>query len=124
MKTVMIITMSHRHHSLSRLQVQMSDGKKSTPALSSSASTNPSSSSTSGPPVLTSPSRGYQPQMSIKVNRGKVAGLKTLGPFLDRAKIAGLPAQFGPGPMNRIVRESVQHLVDASIDQKEVNELC
>ena len=107
----------------------MGDAKKPHPPSSSShssgvtpGSTPTSSSLTShDPPVLTSPSRGYQPQMSIKVNKAKLATLKTVGPFLDRGKIASLPAQFGPGPMNRIVRESVQHLVDASIDQKEVS---
>ena len=48
----------------------------------------------------------------------KIAG--NIGPFLNPKKVERLPSQFGPGPLHRIVRESVQHLVDASFDQREV----
>ncbi len=40
---------------------------------------------------------------------------------MDRRKLERLPETFGPGPINRVVRESVQSLVDASFDQKEVS---
>ena len=56
--------------------------------------------------------------ITIKVNKGKVG--QNPGPFLDRKKVDKLPDEFGPGPINRVVRESVQRLVDASYDQKEV----
>ena len=45
------------------------------------------------------------------------------GPFLDPAKITNLPEAFGPGPIHRVLRESVQHLVDSALDQKKVFEL-
>jgi len=57
--------------------------------------------------------------ITIKVNKNKkIAG--NIGPFLNPKKVERLPSQFGPGPVHRIVRESVQHLVDASFDQREV----
>ena len=45
------------------------------------------------------------------------------GPFLDPAKVTNLPEAFGPGPLHRVLRESVQQLVDAALDQKKVFEL-
>ena len=45
------------------------------------------------------------------------------GPFLDPVKITNLPEAFGPGPIHRVLRESVQHLVDAALEQKKVFEL-
>ena len=42
------------------------------------------------------------------------------GPFLDPAKVALLPGVFGPGPIHRVLRESVQKLVDSAADQKEM----
>ena len=42
------------------------------------------------------------------------------GPYLDPAKISNLPEAFGPGPLHRVLRESVQHLVDASLDQRKL----
>ena len=56
--------------------------------------------------------------ITIKVNKSKFTG--NLGPFLNKEKLYKLPMQFGPGPVNRVVRESVQNLVDSSMDQKEV----
>ena len=62
-----------------------------------------------------------QPNLSIHVNKAKISkGLRDLGPFLDPKKIQGLPSSFGPGPLNRVLRQSVQQLVDASLDQKEM----
>ena len=52
----------------------------------------------------------------------KVANLST-GPYLDPAKVANLPEAFGPGPLHRVLRESVQHLVDAALDQRKIFEL-
>jgi len=40
------------------------------------------------------------------------------GPFLDPRKIANLPEAFGPGPIHRVLRESVQNLGDSASDQK------
>lgn len=40
------------------------------------------------------------------------------GPFLDPRKIANLPEAFGPGLVHRVLRESVQNLVDSALDQK------
>lgn len=40
------------------------------------------------------------------------------GPYLDPRKIANLPEAFGPGPIHRVLRESVQNLVDSALDQK------
>ena len=45
------------------------------------------------------------------------------GPYLDPAKVTNLPEAFGPGPLHRVLRESVQQLVDAALDQKKVFEL-
>merc|ERR1719282_1251900 len=45
------------------------------------------------------------------------------GPFLDPVKVANLPEAFGPGPLHRVLRESVQHLVDAALDQRKIFEL-
>ena len=44
------------------------------------------------------------------------------GPLLDPRKVSSLPEAFGPGPMHRVLRESVQHLVDAVLDQRTVFE--
>ena len=44
------------------------------------------------------------------------------GPLLDPSKVSNLPEAFGPGPMHRVLRESVQHLVDAALDQRTVFE--
>ncbi len=72
-------------------------------------------------PSSTPPSLSPSPTITfitIVVNKGKVG--QNPGPFLDRKKVDKLPDTFGPGPINRVVRESVQRLVDASYDQKEV----
>ena len=60
------------------------------------------------------------PNLSIHVNKRKCAS-GDLGPFLDPKKIEDLPDKFGPGPINRVVRQSVQQLVDAAFEQKEVS---
>ncbi|XP_059094258.1 polycomb protein SCMH1-like [Tigriopus californicus] len=78
----------------------------------------PDKSSLSQPPQLQPQSSAAQ--LCIKVNKAKIASLTDLGPFLDRKKMERLPSMFGPAPLNRVVRESVQHLVDVSHDQKEV----
>lgn len=45
-----------------------------------------------------------------------------LGPYLDPRKVSSdqVPDQFGPGLLHKVVRESVQKLVDVSLDQKAV----
>ena len=45
------------------------------------------------------------------------------GPYLDPVKVLNLPEAFGPGPLHRVLRESVQHLVDAALDQRKIFEL-
>jgi len=40
------------------------------------------------------------------------------GPLLDPRKIANLPEAFGPGPIHKVLRESVQNLGDSALDQK------
>ena len=42
------------------------------------------------------------------------------GPFLDHAKVSRLPEAFGPGPIHRVLRESVQQLVDCGKEQGQV----
>ena len=44
------------------------------------------------------------------------------GPLLDSSKVSNMPEAFGPGPLHRVLREAVQHLVDAAIDQRTVFE--
>ena len=58
--------------------------------------------------------------ITIKVNRSKCSA-GNLGPYLDPRKVAEqIPDQFGIGLIHRVVRESVQRLVDVSLDQKAV----
>ncbi|XP_064081606.1 polycomb protein SCMH1-like isoform X2 [Macrobrachium nipponense] len=47
----------------------------------------------------------------------------TCGPYLDAGRVAELPLQFGPGSLNRVVRESVQALIDAAPDPRAVSAL-
>lgn len=42
------------------------------------------------------------------------------GPYLDSRKVSELPTQFGPGTINRVMRESIQSLVDCALDQKQI----
>ncbi len=56
--------------------------------------------------------------ITIKVNKSKCHG--KFGPYLDKHKVKSLPKQFGPDRLNRVVRSSVQKIVDVAIDQKEV----
>ncbi|XP_040576207.1 polycomb protein SCMH1 [Lepeophtheirus salmonis] len=69
---------------------------------------------------MNSPSTVGQPTIKIFVNKKKIRGSSSLGPFLDMKKIEELPRIFGPGPINRVLRESVQNLVDCSMNQKEI----
>ena len=61
-----------------------------------------------------------QTNILIVVNKTKNSA-SSLGPFLDPQKVQALPQRFGPGPINRVLRRAVQDLVDASLDQKQVN---
>lgn len=47
----------------------------------------------------------------------------TCGPYLDAGRVADLPVQFGPGSLNRVVRESVQALVDVASDPQSVAQM-
>ncbi|OBS79938.1 hypothetical protein A6R68_21860, partial [Neotoma lepida] len=40
------------------------------------------------------------------------------GPYLDPQKVQQLPDHFGPGPVNVILRRTVQACVDCAIDSK------
>lgn len=42
------------------------------------------------------------------------------GPYLDPRKLTQLPLQFGPGTINRVLRDCVQSLVDSALDQKQI----
>jgi len=42
------------------------------------------------------------------------------GPYLDPGKVSQLPARFGPDIVARVLRESVQGLVDCAFDQKQI----
>lgn len=45
------------------------------------------------------------------------------GPFLNPNKMSQIPLTFGPDTIKRVLRKSVQHLVDASYEQKRVTEM-
>ena len=47
--------------------------------------------------------------MCVYVNHGC-----TCGPYLDSGRVAQLPERFGPGNLNRVLRECVQACVDAA----------
>ncbi|XP_059473927.1 polycomb protein Scm isoform X2 [Neocloeon triangulifer] len=49
-----------------------------------------------------------------------VSNLCKCGPFLDPKKIAKFPSTFGPGNINRVLEKSIQALVDAAIDPRQV----
>jgi hypothetical protein len=44
----------------------------------------------------------------------------TCGPYLDPRKVANLPMVFNGKSINRVLRECVQSLVDAALDQKQI----
>ena len=48
--------------------------------------------------------------MCVYVNHGC-----TCGPYLDGSRVAQLPERFGPGNLNRVLRECVQACVDAAL---------
>jgi len=56
------------------------------------------------------------PLVTIFVSQPPKSGC---GPYLDAEKITNLPEAFGPGPIRKVLRESVQNLVDAAVNQKE-----
>lgn len=45
------------------------------------------------------------------------------GPYLDPSKVSQIPLTFGPDTIKRVLRESIQHLVDASLNQKQVTDM-
>ncbi|XP_069959738.1 polycomb protein Scm isoform X4 [Cherax quadricarinatus] len=47
----------------------------------------------------------------------------TCGPYLDSGRVGELPLQFGPGSLNRVVRESIQALVDTAPEPRTVTTL-
>ncbi|CAB3371844.1 Hypothetical predicted protein [Cloeon dipterum] len=49
-----------------------------------------------------------------------VSNLCKCGPFLDAKKIAQFPSHFGPGNVSRVLKESIQALVDAANDPRQV----
>lgn len=44
----------------------------------------------------------------------------TCGPYLSPSKVSSMPLQFGPGSMNRVLREAVQACIDCASDEKSV----
>ncbi|VDK28078.1 unnamed protein product [Anisakis simplex] len=50
-----------------------------------------------------------QSKMTVYVNR-----TCRCGPLLDPSKVKNLPDQFGPGRIHHVLREVVQHIVNAA----------
>ncbi|KAG8179438.1 hypothetical protein JTE90_026333 [Oedothorax gibbosus] len=44
----------------------------------------------------------------------------TSGPYLNPRRILNLPVKFGPGSLNRVLREAVQSLIDSAENKKDV----
>lgn len=55
------------------------------------------------------------PTVCVFVNHGC-----TCGPYLNPRKVSQLPIQFGPGSMNRVLREAVQACIDCANSEKSV----
>uniref|UniRef100_A0A1W7RA05 Polycomb protein SCMH1 n=1 Tax=Hadrurus spadix TaxID=141984 RepID=A0A1W7RA05_9SCOR len=55
------------------------------------------------------------PTVCVFVNHGC-----TCGPYLNPRKVSQLPIQFGPGSMNRVLREAIQACIDCSNSEKSV----
>ena len=53
--------------------------------------------------------------MCVYVNSGC-----NVGPYLVAEKMAQLPLQFGPGSINRVLREAVQACIDCASKEKAV----
>lgn len=70
------------------------------------------------PPTLINLFPGSCVAVVVYVNHGC-----TCGPYLDSSRVGELPLQFGPGSLNRVVRESIQALVDAAPDPRAVTSL-
>ncbi|CAB4055154.1 SCMH1 [Lepeophtheirus salmonis] len=96
-----------------------SSHRNNSPSISSTSSASAATNGNIGH-KMNSPSTVGQPTIKIFVNKKKIRGSSSLGPFLDMKKIEELPRIFGPGPINRVLRESVQNLVDCSMNQKEI----
>ncbi|XP_042875439.1 polycomb protein Scm-like isoform X2 [Penaeus japonicus] len=111
------------------------------PLGASSSSTSSSSSSSSSSPMVAGPESTIpvpqQKSPSITVTEPDTSTVHklsasvvvyvnhgcTCGPYLDSGRVSELPVQFGPGSLNRVVRESVQALVDAAPDPRAVTSL-
>ncbi|XP_037804727.1 polycomb protein SCMH1-like isoform X1 [Penaeus monodon] len=110
-------------------------------ASSSSTTSSSSSSSSSSSPMVAGPESTIpvpqQKSPSITVTEPDTSTVHklsasvvvyvnhgcTCGPYLDSGRVSELPVQFGPGSLNRVVRESVQALVDAAPDPRAVTSL-
>lgn len=70
-------------------------------------------------PTVTEPDTSsiakHSPVVCVHVNHNC-----TCGPYLSASKVLQLPSQFGPGSMNRILREAVQACVDSALNEKNV----
>ncbi|XP_013775899.2 polycomb protein SCMH1-like isoform X1 [Limulus polyphemus] len=98
---------------------QQSD-KQSNSATSVSADSEEDSKRPRSPNVLvtepdTSTVAKQNPTVCVFVNHSC-----TCGPHLDPRKVTQLPIQFGPGSMNRVLREAIQACVDCANNEKSV----
>lgn len=57
----------------------------------------------------------FSPQVCVYINKHG-----DCGPYLNPQKVQQLPDHFGPGPVNVILRRTVQACVDCAIDSKTV----
>ena len=57
----------------------------------------------------------FSPQVCVYINKHG-----DCGPHLDHSKIQELPDHFGPGPVNVVLRRTVQACVDCAIKSKTV----
>uniref|UniRef100_A0A0A9WFW6 Polycomb protein Scm n=2 Tax=Lygus hesperus TaxID=30085 RepID=A0A0A9WFW6_LYGHE len=70
-----------------------------------------------------SSSTKLSPVPEMKPNPGvmiHVNGTCWSGPFLDPGKLVDFPKQFGPGPIDKVVHECIQNLIDAAMNQNRV----
>ncbi|XP_037054795.1 sex comb on midleg-like protein 2 isoform X9 [Peromyscus leucopus] len=91
--------------------------EKCIPVVSSTSSASLSSlmKSSSSNKSSAGPSKIVMSTVCVYINK-----LGDCGPYLDPQKVQQLPDHFGPGPVNVILRRTVQACVDCAIDAKAV----
>ncbi|XP_035210845.1 polycomb protein SCMH1-like isoform X2 [Stegodyphus dumicola] len=81
------------------------DSRSPSPAISKVLVTEPDTSSVSK----------SSPSVCTYINHGC-----TSGPYLNSRRVASLPVKYGPGSMNRVLREAVQTFIDCAENEKNV----